>query len=237
MSSPNQPLYLKIRENLISRIASGIYATGECLPSEIALAEAEGVSPGTVRKAIDSLVADGALRRHQGKGTFVAEQTEERSHFQFFRLSDPQGKRVFPTPGKVGITGELASRHVAGCLDIPGGARVWKIDRIRLIDTSPAILETIVVSRDLMPELGPAEDLPNALYPFYQSRFGLTVLSTDDRLSAIMASPSDSKALGRSRSTPLLVIERIARDLMGRPIEWRRTRCLCQGNAWAVSQR
>ncbi|MEM6932161.1 MAG: GntR family transcriptional regulator [Pseudomonadota bacterium] len=237
MSSPNQPLYVKIRESLIGRIASGEYATGECLPSEIALAEAEGVSPGTIRKAIDSLVLDGALRRHQGKGTFVAEQTEESAHFRFFRLSATDGKRVFPTRGSVSITADRVSVPVASRLEIAGGSDVWRIDRVRLIDGSPALLETIVVPKGIMAEFGPESDLPNALYPYYQSRFGVTVLSTDDRLAAILASPGDASVLKRSRATPLLEIERVARDVTGRPVEWRRTRCSCQGNAWSVTLR
>lgn len=235
LSSQNQPLYARIRENLVRKIASGAYATGECLPSEIALAQAEGVSPGTVRKAIDSLVADGALRRHQGKGTFVAEQTEERAQYQFFRLTDRSGNRVTPVPCTQSITADKVSLEVATKLQIEAGDAVWRIERMRMVDDMPALLETIVVPRALMPDLDTVAPLPNALYPFYQARFGVSVIVTDDSLSAIQASSRDAAELGRSDRTPLLVIERVARDLTGKSVEWRRTRCFTQHNAWAVT--
>ncbi|MBY8976309.1 GntR family transcriptional regulator [Rhodobacteraceae bacterium NNCM2] len=237
MSRPNLPLYARVRENLIARIASGEYATGECLPSEIALAEAEGVSPGTVRKAIDSLVADGALRRHQGKGTYVAEHTEARAQYQFLRLTDHDGSRVIPVPATQNVLADRVSAEVAAKLQIVVGAPVWRIERTRLIDGEPALLETIVVDQKLMPGLDQVEMLPNALYPFYQARFGLSVMSTDDALSAVNASSRDAALLGRPEETALLMIERVARDLTGRPLEWRRTRCLTHHHAWAVTLR
>ncbi|MEM8792752.1 MAG: GntR family transcriptional regulator [Pseudomonadota bacterium] len=237
LSSPNQPLYAQIRANLIERIASGFYPTGACLPSEIALAEAEGVSPGTVRKAIDSLVADGILRRHQGKGTFVSEHTEERAQYQFFRLTDRDGNRVTPVPGTVEIHGDRVSADVAEKLSLAKGDPVWRIERKRFIDDQPVLLETIVVAQADMPELSSIGPLPNALYPFYQVKFGLSVMTTEDALSAVLANARDAAALGRPEKSALLMIERVARDLTGRPIEWRCTRCLTQHHSWSVTLR
>lgn len=235
MSSPNQPLYAKIRTDLIARIASGQYKTGSCLPSEIALAEAEGVSPGTVRKAIDSLVADGILRRHQGKGTFVTEHTEERVQYQFFRLTDRDGNRVTPVPGTQDIFSDHVSAEVATHLGLATGDAVWRIERKRLVGDQPALLETIVVAQADMPKLDQESPLPNALYPFYQSRYGLSVMATEDAISAITASARDASALGKAEKSALLMIERVARDLTGRAIEWRCTRCLTQHHAWSVT--
>ncbi|MEM9045134.1 MAG: GntR family transcriptional regulator [Pseudomonadota bacterium] len=237
MSSPNQPLYAKIREDLILRITSGRYPTGSCLPSEIALAEAEGVSPGTVRKAIDSLVADGVLRRHQGKGTFVAEQTEERAQYQFFRMTNQAGERVTPIPSTQRVHADHVTPEVAAKLSIHPGDPVWRIERKRLIDGQPALLETIVVAQIDMPDLDEVAPLPNALYPFYQARFGLSVITTEDSLSAVTASARDAASLGKTERTALLMIERVARDLTGRAIEWRCTRCLTQHHAWSVTLR
>lgn len=235
MSRQNLPLYTRIRENLITQISTGFYVTGECLPSEIALAEAAGVSQGTVRKAIDSLVADGILRRHQGKGTFVAEHTEDLARYKFLRLTDRAGTRVVPEAGSQSVVRDRVSAEVASKLELDTKDPVWRIERTRFVSGAPVLCETIVVSQVLMPELDEVAVLPNALYPFYQSRFGVSVISTDDALSAVMASLSDAFALGRPEKTPLLMIERVARDLMRRPIEWRRTRCLTQHHNWSVS--
>lgn len=237
MSRQNLPLYTQIREALVTQISTGVYSTGECLPSEIALADAAGVSPGTVRKAIDSLVAEGVLRRHQGKGTFVTEHTEDLARYKFLRLTDRSGSRVVPEAGRQSVTGDRVTAEIAAKLDIDARDPVWRIERTRLISGEPALCETVVVAQNLMPDLDKVTDLPNALYPFYQSRFGISVISTDDALTAVLSSSRDAEALGRPEKTPVLMIERVARDLTGRPIEWRRTRCLTQHHSWSVSLR
>ena len=57
----------------------------EAIPAESGLAEAYGVSLGTMRKALQQLVDEGLLERHQGSGTFVRRARFDRSLFRFFR--------------------------------------------------------------------------------------------------------------------------------------------------------
>ena len=47
----------------------------ELLPSEPKLTEETGVSQDTIRRALDDLVLQGSLVRHQGRGTVVTEHT------------------------------------------------------------------------------------------------------------------------------------------------------------------
>ena len=66
------PLYQRVRD----RIAQGIGRTwrpGDAIPSESELAKTHGVALGTLRKALDILVADGLLERFQGKGNVRSE--------------------------------------------------------------------------------------------------------------------------------------------------------------------
>lgn len=237
MPDDSTPLYAQIRQALIARIAAGEFAAGTSIPSEMALASESGVSPGTVRKAIDALVAEGVLTRRQGKGTFIAEQTPERAQYRFFRLTDAAGQRVTPETVDERISRAQVTAPVAAKLDLAVGDPVFLVERRRLLAGQPALLETIVISAALMPDLDRETPLPNALYPFYQARYGLSVISTDDALAAVIASSKDAEALGKSERTALLVIERVARDLQGKPLEWRRSRCISQHHAWAVSLR
>ena len=66
------PLYEQLKNLLQSQISSGVYSIGERLPAEAELCAKYEVSRVTVRRALDDLVADGALERRQGKGTYVA---------------------------------------------------------------------------------------------------------------------------------------------------------------------
>jgi GntR family transcriptional regulator len=205
------------------------------LPGCAMLAAEMQVSTGTIRKAVDSLVADGVLRRHQGKGTYVTEQTPEREHYHFFRLVDANGEPVLPEAASETAVTAPAGAETARRLGIAEGDTVVVIDRIRAISGRPAILETIEIPAALMPGLERETPLPNALYPHYQARHAISVISTEDQLSAVAADVAAARALEVPEGTPLLLAERIAHDLTGRAVEWRRSRFLSDGLAYAVT--
>jgi len=64
--------YLRVADDIASRIASGELAPGARLRSERDLAEYYGVSYGTVRRAMQVLRDRGLITTIHGRGTFVA---------------------------------------------------------------------------------------------------------------------------------------------------------------------
>src|SRR5476649_2516974 len=60
----------RIRAMILSR--HGAMPAGSVIPPEIVLAREFGVSRVTVARALNDLVREGVLDRHQGKGTFVS---------------------------------------------------------------------------------------------------------------------------------------------------------------------
>src|ERR1700752_2750531 len=107
-----RPLHRQVYDVIVRRMAQGVWRAGDCLPSEQALARELGVSQGTVRKVLDALTAEKLLERRQGKGTFIAENTQERALFRFFRLAHPGGARVTPESG--GETAKLRAPKALG---------------------------------------------------------------------------------------------------------------------------
>ncbi|MBN9426657.1 MAG: GntR family transcriptional regulator, partial [Burkholderiales bacterium] len=85
-------LYREIKRQLIADIASGAVAPGAALPNETDLARRFQVSIGTLRRAVDELVADHILVRQQGRGTFVGRLDRDRFMFQFFRIDERGGR-------------------------------------------------------------------------------------------------------------------------------------------------
>lgn len=230
-----RPLYERVRDGLIERLTSGVWRPGDCLPSEMALAAEFGVSQGTLRKAVDSLAADGVLARRQGLGTFVAETTEERSNYYFFRFVGRDGARLTPTPVSERVRRRRARAQEAAALGLAAKAEVFVIERLRAVDGRPALCETSVVSAALAPDL--ASPLPNALYPFYERACGVSVVRAEETIRAEPACAEDAKRLGVAPGAPLLTVERTAYDLAGRPVELRRTRALTESAAYSVSLR
>lgn len=229
-----EPLYIKVRQALIARLSEPVWRPGEMLPSEVALGVELGVSQGTVRKAVDTLCAEGALRRVQGSGTFVAEQTPELANFKFLRLADGAGNRVFPELQRQISAVETADAVIAGRLALDDGARVHLLDRVRSVDGVKALLERISVPESIMPGLSDQAPLPNALYPYYQGRYGVHVMRTEDAISAVKADKAQAKTLGVDPGTPLLSLERVAYDLTGRAVEHRRSHVLTTGLSFRV---
>lgn len=229
------PLYAQVEAQLVRRLSQGEWAPGAAIPSEIALAGEIGVSQGTVRKAIDRLCASGALVRAQGKGTFVAEQTPELANFRFFRMVDPAGERVVPK-----LLRQIAAVHPANAaqaagLQLPAQTPVHVIDRVRLVGERRVILETAAIPEALMPGLSDDVPLPNALYPHYQARYGISVLRTDENLFAVNADARQARRLSIEEGTALLAVRRIAYDLTGCPVEYRESYFVSDGLSFAVS--
>lgn len=65
------PRYKQVYETLRRHIAEGVYSAGDLLPSEHELSIVHRVARPTVRRALDQLVADGFILKHQGKGSIV----------------------------------------------------------------------------------------------------------------------------------------------------------------------
>ncbi|CAM5271605.1 UTRA domain-containing protein OS=Streptomyces rutgersensis OX=53451 GN=F0345_28595 PE=4 SV=1 [Streptomyces diastaticus subsp. diastaticus] len=70
-------IHVQISEHIRLRIASGTWPAHYRLKSEPELAQEYGVSRGTLRRALTTLIEEGLLRQVRGRGTFVTSTTIE----------------------------------------------------------------------------------------------------------------------------------------------------------------
>jgi GntR family transcriptional regulator len=88
------------------------------------------------------------------------------------------------------------------------------------------LVDDITLAAELFPGL--SEKLfvsrQNTIYHLYQSRYGINVLRTDERLSAVLATGDIAQLLGVTTGAPLLEIRRIALTFRDRPVELRVSR-------------
>jgi len=219
-----RPLYRQVKEVLTRRIADGVWAAGEMLPSEPEIAADLGVSHGTVRKALDELTVENLVTRRQGKGTFVARHDDERILFQFFKLFPDSGERSYPDSRILEVAVREADQGAIKFLGLRKGARVVRLERVRTLGGSVCIVERITLARAQFPGIE-KRHLPNNLYELYRSAFGVTLVRATERLKAVAATAREAKHLGLKVGDPLLAIDRIAYAIDGRPVEWRRSLC------------
>ncbi|MGJ4939490.1 GntR family transcriptional regulator [Bradyrhizobium sp. HKCCYLS1011] len=225
-SDARLPLYQRLRDHLAERIASHAWRPGEAIPTEAELAAAHGLSIGTVRKAIDCLVAEGILERQQGRGTYVRRARFNSSLFRFFRFQSESGERRVPQSRILRRKEVPAPSAAASALRIPPGEPVINLSRLRLIDGVPLLAEEIWLQKSRFAAIMEIDsgDFSDLLYPLYEERCGQVVVSADEVLTVETANTMQARLLRLEAGAPLIVIERIAYDLERRPIEWRRSR-------------
>lgn len=223
-----QPLYKRVKNLLVSRIADGRWQPGQIIPNEFQIADELNVSQGTVRKALHEMTADNLLVRHQGRGTFVTSHDDERILFQFFKLTSDQGIREFPDSTVVLLEKADATAGEASMLGGMAGDPVWRLERRRTLGERPIIIETLLLPAMVFPDLDRLETIPNNLYGLYSSRYGVTVARAVEKLRAVAATAADARHLDCPFGLPLLEIDRRAFGLDGRVVEWRLSRCLTE---------
>ena len=224
-SADRVPHYQRLRAELSAKIASQFWKPGDAIATESELASTYGVSVGTVRKAIDSLVADRILERAQGKGTFVCRPKFDSSLFRFFRFEGLDGEQL--TPESRILKRELikAPPLVAQALGLGAAAHAIHLHRLRLVEGRPFMLESIWLSRvrfAALLKIDPRE-FGDLLYPLYEQYCGQVVATARETLTAEAAGSRQAKLLGIPAGSPVVVIERLARSFDHSPIEWRRT--------------
>jgi GntR family transcriptional regulator len=221
-----QPLYEQVRARLIEGISAGRWRPGEAIPSEGALARSHGVAIGTIRKAVDSLVAGQVLDRRQGKGTFVTQHDESRRLFHFFHIVARDGRKSYPEVRTLAFRRDRAEAAAAQALGIAPHEKVIRIRNVLSLEAAPRIVDDITLPAALFPGL--TEKLfvarGNTIYHHYQSRYGINVLRTDERLRAILAGAEDARLLRVEPGAPLLEIRRVALTFRDRPVELRISR-------------
>jgi GntR family transcriptional regulator len=230
-----RPLYRQVYDILVRKIAESVWKPGEMLPSEQALAREMGVSHGTVRKVLDALTAENLLLRRQGKGTFVAEHSQDRALFRFFHIARPGGERLVPEAAHVKVKSRLSRAAEREKLKLRNGETVFEIARLRLINGKPVIREIIILPQRLFPRLDRIGALPNTLYSLYQSQFGITIGTACEELRAAIATKADQSSLGVKAGNPILVIGRVALSLTDQPVEWRESRVRTDDLVYAVT--
>ena len=83
-----EPAYLHIANTIAEKIGAGVYRPGDQLPTEPQLRAMFGVSPATIRRAVNILLDRGLVNTTQGKGTFVRAQDLGEAVFRLQEITD-----------------------------------------------------------------------------------------------------------------------------------------------------
>lgn len=217
-------MYRKLRDILAAQITGGAWGPGDTIASETDLI-ANGFSNTTVRKALRLLEEEGLIERRQGAGSFVRRPTFASGVVKSVRHFASAGDRRNPESRIVQRCVRAGPPDVLAELELPPGASVIRLDRIRIWQGNPVLLEEIWI-----PEAGfeailtMAEDRPQLLYPLYESLCGKTVACATETIALDTVTERDQELLGMAAGSAVVLVKRIAHGFDGRPIETCRSR-------------
>jgi GntR family transcriptional regulator len=223
------PLWRVVHSVLEGSLAAGDYPPGTPLPSEARLAARFGVAIGTVRRAVDELVATRALIRRQGRGTFVpdldqAPRGPAATPFYFFHVQGQDGTRRDPRTELLEFgTGLPCPQEAAGALGVPLDTPMLRAINLQRLDDMPVMLDELWLPQALFPGLDREvfARREGTVYGLFQRRFGHSVIRVDERLRAEPADAPIALALGLTPGTPVIRIARTAFAIGDRAVEYR----------------
>jgi len=223
--SSDRPLYQEVKDRIVSGLMQGEWKPQEALPSEARLAERFGVSIPTLRAAISELVSAKVLMRKQGKGTFVASHNHH-NVYQFFHMVPDNGPKALPRFTLLSFSKSVASADAIRDLSLRAGKdgnRIFEFAICLCINDDPVMLSQITVSSSHFPNLSEKviNEERDTIYGMYQSKYGVTLTRTVERLRAVKANAYLARHLGLKQGEPLLQIYRIGYTFNNIPVELR----------------
>ena len=219
-----RPLYLQVRDALAERIASGEWKPNTTVPNETDLARELGVSPGTMRKALDLLESDGLVTRRQGRGTFVNDPASPELAARYNKLYGSNGERIVGDIETIGVMERPATAAERKRLRLNEQEVVCRITRVRSYRDKAYLTEETSLPAALFPKLAET-DLRSRGIVSIAHAYGVLLGEAVERVSLGIASPLTAKMLNVVEYSPIFILDRIIKTRDGRPAEWRVAEC------------
>jgi GntR family transcriptional regulator len=219
--APLGPSASALRDRLMAEIEAGSPEPGGRLGAERELAARLGVSRSTLRAALDALETAGVVHHIRGRsgGIFVSERRIERDLTSLTSLPAYLRRQGFQSGARVLSTATVgADAETAAALDLPGGALVLEVVRVRLADEQPISLERARFPAERFPGLLD-RSLAGSLYELLESGYGLRPSEAEERVEVVGATAAEARVLEVRPGAPLVAIVRTAWAADGRPFE------------------
>jgi len=221
MNSP-LPRYHQIKQNILGLIQANILRIGDALPSERELSEAYGVNRMTVRQAITELSTQGVVRRLHGIGTFVTD------HNTFAPLVPAvtgfseryRSAGMQPASEVIRIEKAQASPVIAQQLAVEAKAPVIALQRLRLVNNEPFMLETSYLPFVRFPDLLNEDFSSQSLYDVLGRHYQTHILETEHTLEPTLLTEQESHYFHLEVGLPAMLVHITAYTDSHQPVEF-----------------
>ena len=201
------PLYYQLKEKIKENILNGTFKEGDLLPAERELSEKYNLSSTTVRRALNDLVYESFLERKAGKGTFVRMRRVKRDLRKVLGFTDNMKEMgLVPTTKVLSKTIIKATEFVRNYMEIGESAEVVKLERLRLADNVPMMLETRYIRIDLCPGIIEYE-LDSSLWNVFENVYGRKPYRHSQTLRVATISGDSAALLGIEENSYIYLIK------------------------------
>ena len=219
-----RPIYRRLRDHIAADIAHNVWKPGDAIASELELALKYKISTGTVRKAIDLLVAEGLVERRSGSGNFVRRPDFNTSYVRFTRVWGSAGDRRIPQSNIYNREVLPGPSKVTSLLNLKEDAQVIRLLRLRVFEGLPIIREEIWLDETRFAKVLTMQEQPRLLYPIYEDLCGAVVARAKETITIDFANETDIALLGLGSGTSVVAVERLSLGYDDCPIELRYSR-------------
>lgn len=234
----NLPVYQQLLETIRGELTGPGYSPGSRFLTERQLADRYGVSRATANKVLSALVSESALEFRRGVGTFVAARNLDynlRALVSFTEEARAAGMR----PSTVVLRFEKLSAgqvpdDTRAHLRLPLNDLVFYLERLRLADDQPVILEKRYIVAAHCPRLT-AADAARSLYQVWRKKFGLNVEGADQTIRAVSLHGEDAQRLALPDGAAGMLVRSIGFLAGDTPLWFERT--LYRGDAYEFRNR
>lgn len=205
--------YVRISGVFRALILNGTLPAGTRLPSRYEIAEREGVSDKTAKRAIDQLMREGLVESRSGVGSFVRERPVRRRLIRGLVSQVGTGSPFAASQRAIGSEGTWESRSRTVCADediaerlmIGVGDRVMRTRYVFRADADPVMLSTSHEPLEITACPGRGGGVP-VIFPEEGPYGGLGVV---DRMRVIGQDPRLASEIARTRPATPEEVERL----------------------------
>jgi GntR family transcriptional regulator len=221
------PVYQQLNDQLRQQLKSA--APGTRFLTEREISEHYAVSRATANKALAGLVGEGLLEFRKGVGTFVRPVTlaYDLQHLMSFTAQAVAAGKTPSTRVLAFALVAAAGPDIGAALGADAGP-LWRIERLRLVDGRPTIVETRHVPERFCPGLT-ASDCAGSIYDLWRDRYHLRLGGAEQTITAIAADAHEASLLQVPGGAPLLCTEAVGHLADGSALWHERTRYHADG--------
>jgi GntR family transcriptional regulator len=214
------PVYQQLAAYFSALISNGELREGDALPTETALCGLLGISRSTVRQAFQLLEDDGVIVRKKRVGTRVCKPKLKRSLDSLYNFTtEMRAMGLEPSSRIVSFATVKAPAKIAETLDMKEGRPVFRIERLRLANGEPLLLETAYIPVSVCETLT-REQLTDSLYATITKCSGFAPMEAVETYEAVTLGRRDAQLLKGKAGDPAFRVVRISRNTTGKTFEY-----------------